>query len=191
MENLSGNWERNRRKRSQSWSVSQGGIYIYNPPPQSPRNSRADCANSSTLCLFRLGLCSVCFGTIFFHILRLRNTAYYCSQGPTYPKRRQSFMKRLKDRQPTFLTTRARVKCQVSRSKWQCALQYCERWKPYLYVRFGMSRGYASPGMITYGWRGYNPCSRNPFMVKPNRQLFPRREDRGQETTSLYYTMCI
>lgn len=32
IKNLSGNWERDRRKRSQSWSVSEGGIYIYNPP---------------------------------------------------------------------------------------------------------------------------------------------------------------
>lgn len=137
----------------------------------------------------------MCFGTIFFHILRLRNTAYYYSRGPTYPKRRQSFMKRLKDRQPTFLTTRARVKCQVSRSIWQCGLRYCEdgnRVYITIYVRFGMSRGCASPGMITRGWRGtirapeirsrLNPIA-NCFLA---RRIIAKKQPRHTTTRRIF-----
>lgn len=160
---------------------SQKEVFISITPPIPSKQSRILCKFFDPMLIQTWPVLRVFWHDILPHST---TTEYGVQFARPHVSKTPTIRHELIEIQPTFLTTRARVKCQASRSKWQCALRYCKDGNRISYIRFGMSRDHASPGMITCGWRGCNPCSRNPFLIKPNRQLFPRREDRGQETTS-------
>lgn len=95
------------------------------------------------------------------------------------------------ERQAAHLSYHA-SESQVSSLTFHMAMWFAilRRWKPCIYnyiCSVWHVKGMCVP-WDDHSWlEGYNPCSRNPFTIKPNRQLFPRKENYSQETTSPYY----